>query len=124
MNFTDLRPVYSLNLVNDVFENDVPDFIHSYHVVHEKHTKKVIEGLHLVFVELPKFFTSKQQGRRMPKPIALRRMAVLWLRFLTEIDEKTEVVDTELLENPDTSHALQILEKSAYTESQLYAYDE
>ena len=28
------------------------------------------------------------------------------------------------MENPDTSHALQILEKSAYTESQLYAYEQ
>jgi len=32
-------------------------------------------------------------------------------------------VDAELLENPDTAQALQILEKSAYSESQLYAYE-
>ena len=123
--YTLLQPVYSLNLINDVgFESEPDDFYHDYAIVNVEHTDRIIDGLRFVFVELPKFFTSKKQGRRMPKPIALRRMAVLWLRFLTEIDEKTEKVDSELLENPDTSHALQILEKSAYTEGQLYAYEQ
>jgi len=50
-------------------------------------------------------------------------MAVLWLRFLTEINRSTAEVPAELLENPETSKALKILEKSAYTEAQLYAYE-
>ena len=50
-------------------------------------------------------------------------MAVLWLRFLTEINRSTEEAPAELLENPETSKALKILEKSAYTEAQLYAYE-
>ena len=50
-------------------------------------------------------------------------MAVLWLRFLTEINSKTEEAPAELLENPDTAKALKILERSAYTEGQLIAYD-
>ena len=50
-------------------------------------------------------------------------MAVLWLRFLTEINSATTEVPAELLENPETSKALKILEKSAYTEAQLYAYE-
>jgi len=50
-----LQPVYSLSLVNDVFENDIEDFYHYYRLVHEEHTEKIIDGLHLVFVELPKF---------------------------------------------------------------------
>ena len=123
--YTLIQPVYSLNLINDVgFEADPDEFYHDYAIVNVEHTDRIIEGLRFVFVELPKFFTSKQQGRRMPQPIALRRMAVLWLRFLTEIDEKTEEVAPELLENPDTNHALQILEKSAYDEGQLYAYEQ
>ena len=51
-------------------------------------------------------------------------MAILWLRFLTEIDEQTLQVPEELLENPDTRKALQILEKSAFTDSQLQAYSD
>lgn len=51
-----LHPVYSLNLVNDTFEPTLPDtFYHYYRLVHMEHTEKVIDGLHLVFVELPKF---------------------------------------------------------------------
>jgi predicted transposase/invertase (TIGR01784 family) len=51
-------------------------------------------------------------------------MAVLWLRYLTEIDESTSEAPAELLENEDTRKALQIVEKSAFTEGQLYAYEQ
>ena len=50
-------------------------------------------------------------------------MAVLWLRFLTEIDRDTDEIPAELLENPETSKALKILEKSAYNEAELRAYE-
>ena len=50
-------------------------------------------------------------------------MAVLWLRFLTEINKKTEEAPAELLENEATRKALSIVEKSAMSEDQLYAYD-
>ena len=50
-------------------------------------------------------------------------MAVLWLRFLTEIDRSTEEVPAELLENPDTCKALKIIEKAAYNEAELQAYE-
>ena len=50
-------------------------------------------------------------------------MAVLWLRFLTEISEDTKEAAAELLENEDTSKALSIVEKSAMSEGQLYAYE-
>lgn len=111
-----LQPVYSLNLVNETFMNDYPDeFIHNYNIVHELHSDKIIEGLHLTFVELPKF---------KPQTIAERKMAVLWLRFLTEINEETTVVPDELLQNPETSKALKEVEESAYTEHEMDAYED
>ena len=123
--YTLLQPVYSLNLINDVgFDAGPEEFYHDYAIVNVAHTDRIIEGLRFVFVELPKFFAAKPDAEHLPPPITLRRMAVLWLRFLTEIDENTEHVSPELLENPDTSHALQILEKSAYSESQLYVYEQ
>ena len=113
--YTLLQPVYSLNLINDVgFDAGPDEFYHDYAIVNVAHTDRIIEGLRFVFVELPKF---------KPQTIAEKKMAVLWLKFLTEIDENTEEVDAELLENPDTAQALQILEKSAYSEGQLYAYE-
>ncbi|MBQ8711446.1 MAG: hypothetical protein IJ551_01285, partial [Prevotella sp.] len=58
-----------------------------------------------------------------PQSIKEKKMAVLWLRFLTEINKGTREAPKELLENPETSKALKILEKSAYNESELYAYE-
>lgn len=111
-----LQPVYSLNLVNESFMNDYPDeFIHNYNIVHELHSDKIIDGLHLIFVELPKF---------KPHSIAERKMAVLWLRFLTEINEDTTIVPEELLDNPETSKALKEVEESAYTEQEIDAYED
>ena len=113
--YTLIQPVYSLNLINDVgFDAGPDEFYHDYAIVNVAHTDRIIKGLRFVFVELPKF---------KPQSIAEKKMAVLWLRFLTEINKETEEAPAELLENPDTRKALKILEKSAYTEAQLLAYD-
>ena len=108
------QPVYLLNLVNKSFINDNPsEYIHNYNMVHELHSDKIIEGLHLTFVELPKF---------KPHTQSERKMAVLWLRFLTEINEDTTTVPEELLANPETSKALKEVEESAFTE-EMEVYD-
>ena len=110
-----VHPVYSLNLINDVgFDAGPDEFYHDYAIVNVEHSDRIIEGLRFVFVELPKF---------KPQTIKERKMAVLWLRFLTEIDRDTDEIPAELLENPDTSKALKILEKSAYNEEELRAYE-
>jgi chromosome segregation ATPase len=51
-------------------------------------------------------------------------MQVLWLRYLTEIDEKTKEVPAELLANPEIAKAVSEIEESAYTEEELLGYDE
>ena len=113
--YTLIHPVYSLNLINDIgFKSSPDEFYHDYAVVNVEHSDRIIEGLRFVFVELPKF---------KPRSIAEKKMAVLWLRYLTEIDERTLQAPAELLENEDTRKALQIVEKSAFTEGQLYAYE-
>ena len=72
-----LQPVYSLNLVNATFEPDMDEYYHYYRLVHYLHSDKVLEGLHLVFVELPKFKAMNLDEKKMQ---------VLWLRSLTEIN--------------------------------------
>lgn len=109
-----LEPVYSLNLVNEVFEPELEGFYHYYQMVHVEHTEKVIEGLHLVFVELPKF---------TPHTYSERRMQVLWLRYLTEIDENTREAPPELLANPEVKKALSVVEEAAFTDEQLLGYE-
>ena len=110
------QPVYSLNLVNETFMKDYPDeFIHNYSVVHELHSDEIIEGLHFTFVELSKF---------QAPSLKEKKMAVLWLRFLTEIDEQTKQAPQELLDNPETRKALKAVEESAMTQNELLAYED
>ena len=105
-----LQPVYSLNLVNETFMKEYPDeFIHNYNVVHELHSDEIIDGLHFTFQD---------------HSIKEKKMAVLWLRFLTEIDEHTKEVPQELLDNPETSKALKAVEESAMSKNELLAYDD
>ena len=112
--YSELQPVYSLNLVNDIFVHDTPDFIHNYRIVHDKDSNKVIEGLHFTFIELPKF---------TPHSIADKRMMVLWLRFLTEINSNTKEVPSDLLNDPEIGKAVEELEISGFTDAELRAYD-
>lgn len=52
-----------------------------------------------------------------------KKMMVLWLRYLTEIDEKTHKAPEEFLANLETRKALDIVEESAYTDAQMAGYD-
>ena len=107
-------PTYSLNLINDIFAHDTPDFIHNYRIVHDKDSNKVIEGLHFTFIELPKF---------TPHSIADKCMMVLWLRFLTEINSDTKEIPADLLNDPEIGKAVEELEISGFSDAELWAYD-
>ncbi|MCI5663359.1 MAG: Rpn family recombination-promoting nuclease/putative transposase [Mediterranea sp.] len=109
-----LQPVYSLNLVNEIFEPELSEFYHYYRLVHVEHTEKVIEGLHLIFVELPKF---------SPQRYSDKKMQVLWLRFLTEINGRTREVPADLLSHPEIEKAVRAVEESSYSDAQLLGYE-
>ena len=109
-----LEPVYSLNLVNEVFEPDSKEYYHYYQLVHVLHTDRVIDGLHLVFVELPKF---------TPQTFTEKKMQALWLRFLTEIKTNMRQAPKELLADPQIRKAISIVEESDYTDAELLGYD-
>ena len=109
-----LQPVYSLNLVNETFEPDMEEYYHYYRLVHYLHSDKVLEGLHLVLVELPKF---------KAKNLTEKKMQVLWLRFLTEIGEATKEAPQDLVDNPHVNEALEIVEESALSDAERARYD-
>ncbi|MDR0560184.1 MAG: hypothetical protein LBG92_08425, partial [Prevotellaceae bacterium] len=79
-----------------------------------EHIDKQIEGLEFVFIELPKF---------KPKNRAEKKLHELWLRFLTEINGKTEKVPVELMECAETKEAVRYMEVGAYSHEQLQLYD-
>lgn len=112
--YEDLQPVYSLNLVNDTFREDTADCYHDYGLMDIKEKNHVIKDMHMIFIELPKF---------KPSSFSDKKMMVLWLRFLTEIDEKTRKAPEELLDNPETRKALDIVEESAYDDVEMATYD-
>lgn len=113
--YTALQPVFSLNLVNQVFERGSPEYYHHYAIVELEHTHRRMEGLEFVFVELPKF---------QPEAIASDRMRKLWLRFMTETGgEPTAAPAPELLESPETREALECVAESAFSREELETYD-
>jgi predicted transposase/invertase (TIGR01784 family) len=112
-----LQPVYALSFVNEIFEKSPEmqnEYYHHYKIVNIKNTQKQIKGLEFVFIELPKF---------RPQSHGEKKLHELWLRFLTEINERTREVPQELLENGDIREAVQYMEISAYTKEQLFTYD-
>ena len=108
------EPVFSLNLVREIVDADVDNYYHFYDIVQDDLTERIIDNFHLVFVELPKF---------TPHTMEEKRMQVLWLRYLTEIDGYMETVPQELLDNPEINKAMEVVEESAYTPEQLLGYD-
>ena len=108
------EPVFSLNLVREIVDADVDNYYHFYDIVQDDLTERIIDNFHLVFVELPKF---------TPHTMGEKRMQVLWLRYLTEIDGYMETVPQELLDIPEINKAMEVVEESAYTPEQLLGYD-
>lgn len=51
-----------------------------------------------------------------------KKLRLLWLRFLREIDEKTREVPKELLQVPEIAEAIELSEEAAYTPEQLESY--
>lgn len=112
--YRELKTVYSLNLINDVVYPDVQGYYHHYQLEHAEYKGRTIDGIQIVFVELPKF---------TPQTYSERRMQVLWLRFLTEINERTRRAPAELEADPDVKKALDMVEESALSDAERARYD-
>jgi predicted transposase/invertase (TIGR01784 family) len=112
--FASLQPVYALSLVNENFQPGKLEYYHHYQIVNIEDTGQQIEGLEFVFVELPKF-----KARNLTE----KKLQVLWLRFLTEIDESTSEAPADLLDNSEITEALENLKTSAFSKAELEAYD-
>ena len=114
VNYKMLKPVYALNLINQNYLPDNPDYYHHYAVVHLQDTNEKLHGLEFVFIELEKF---------KAKNIRDKKLQVLWLRFLTEINEKTEQISTELLENPEIMEAINFVHEASLSKEEKLLYE-
>ena len=108
-----LSPVYGLALIDDTFTQE-KEWFHHYRMTNANDGSKSLEDIQLVLIELPKL---------KPTNITAKKLAVLWLRFLKEINERTETVDSSLLEVEQIREALSLLEVSSYNAEELREYD-
>ncbi len=115
--YSELHPVYGLSIVDDIFltdEKDKDNYYHHYRLAHQELPNKYIPGIELIFIELPKFKASTFSEKKIRN---------LWLRFLTEIDEKTTEISKELYSESSIKDALEYLQESAFSKDQLAYYD-
>jgi predicted transposase/invertase (TIGR01784 family) len=109
-----LKPVYGLGLLAENFDRETPNFYHHYKMVNVAMPARELKGLQFVFIELQKF---------KPSTLSEKKLQVLWLRFMSEINEGTETVDPELLAVPEICEAIQLSEQAGYTKAELESYD-
>jgi len=112
--YSDLCPVYGVAIVNEEFEETTKDWFHHYRLTSTKDLDKTLEGIELVFLELPKF---------NPQTFEHRKVGVLWLRFLRETKDLNTIPE-EFKDSPEIAKAIELAEESAYTAAELEAYDE
>lgn len=109
-----LKPVYGLGLLGQNFDRESEDFYHHYKIVNVKKPERELKGLQFVFIELQKFKPATREQKKL---------RVLWLRFMSEINEDTTTVDPELLKVPEIREAIELAEQAAYSPAELEAYD-
>jgi len=110
-----LKPVYGLGLIATNFDT-TEQWYHHYQLVNkDKVPREVIEHLQLVFIELKKFPVHSSQEKKL---------RLLWLRFMREINEKTENISEDLQGVPEIQEAIDLVEQSAYSEGELLAYQD
>ena len=114
-----LQPVIGLSILDDTFDHQTDQFYHHYQMINVDQPDRLIEGLQLVFIELPKFNPSGK----------LARMKRAWLRFLRETGAKESaeslaVITKEIAsESSEIQQALELTGEAAYSKIQLAAYD-
>jgi predicted transposase/invertase (TIGR01784 family) len=113
-----LQPVVGLSILDDTFDHVGPEFYHHYAVVNVQNPQRVIQGLELVFVELPKYLSQQVSPMRRA-----------WLRFLKELGELRSEEDEARFHREVTNQseelamAVNLAGESGFTPAQLEAYD-
>jgi predicted transposase/invertase (TIGR01784 family) len=114
--FHTLKPVYVLAVVNSSFSNS-KDWYHHLQIMDAKNPDVIIDGLDYVLLELPNFTPDRWTD-------AHKKLAILWLRFLKEIDGYYENLPEELVSNELINSAIKICEESALSPMEREAYEQ
>ena len=109
-----LQPVYSLNFVQGDLHKGLSEWYHPYQLVHIYHSDRVFDGLRIVFAEMGKYEQLAVKGCTKKD---------LWMRYFTEMTEKTRKPAPELLADPKVAKAIELLEIINYSEAEQELYD-
>ena len=112
--FQELKPVYVLAIVNSNFSKG-NDWYHHLQIMDSKNSDVVIDGLDYVLLELPNFTPATWTH-------AHKKLSILWLRFLKEIDGYYDKLPDELVSNELIYRAIKICEESALSFEEREAY--
>jgi predicted transposase/invertase (TIGR01784 family) len=115
VNYTELQPVYALALINGVFDHQTDEFYHHYEILNQDNPTEKLRGLEFVLVELPKF---------KPESRIEKRAQIKWLKYLSQIDERTQTVDPELAQDPEIASALEMVKVAALSAADIELYHE
>jgi predicted transposase/invertase (TIGR01784 family) len=113
--FQELKPVYVLAIVNGTFSKGSA-WYHHLQIIDSKNPDVVIDGLDFVLVELPNFTPETWT-------YAHKQLAVLWLRFLKEIEDCEGQLPKELKSNKLIRSAIKLCEEAALSPEEREAYE-
>lgn len=108
-----LKPVYGFALLDAEFDS-TEDWYHHYEFSNVKRAEDKIKDLQLVFIELPKFKAINREEKKLQ---------ILWLRFMSELNEETTEIPQELLDVPEIAEAARLAEEAGYSAAELESYD-
>jgi predicted transposase/invertase (TIGR01784 family) len=113
--YKDLKPVYVLAVVNGKFSKG-KNWYHHLQIMDFKNPDVVIDGLDYVLLELDNFTPETWC-------FAHKKLAVLWLRFLKEIEGYYEKLPEEFVSNELIYSAIKLCERSSFSSNELFTYD-
>ena len=114
-NYRLLQPVYTLAILSENFDYKTDRFYHHFQIINRENSEEIIPYLEFVLVELTEKFR--------PETISDRKLMVLWLRFLKELNEEMTELPHEMMENEDIRMAAQLCEKKGFTPEEQARYD-
>ena len=112
--YSKLSPVYGLAILNTSFDKSSEEWFHHYRLTNKNNVEKTLDGLELIFLELEKFKAQNSDHKKI---------GILWLRFLKEINESLDDVPREFTEIQELAEAVELAKESTYTIEELRQYD-
>ena len=115
-NFKDIKPVYAINIIDDITEREIEGWIHHYSLRHQTLQHRTLDGITLIFLELAK--CRKRVNFNMNDP------RDRWIKYFIEPEYYMTMDKQELEKIPNLKQAVELLDTSHYTPEQLRGYDQ